>query len=260
MMALDVSFGKARIQIPAGDLAEENEQTMREKVELRWTLFDVTNATQRRAASGDFSGKLLDGRNCRLNYFGIFDFDLRSHNGKRPRLRRDSGIQLAVPISPRLMPRAPRNIGFYNFDRPTGRWIQIGQFELSPSTLTYNGTVHSYGGVHNLDDPQDTVCVTVRAVNVWDSSPLASATLVAHGDQYDSSGTTDSDGLVCLLVQRNAQFTVTGSAIYGSSHWYTTAPITFTSPNFSSGAGDYGNSDSCPFSGDVPLDLIVGFP
>ncbi len=127
------------------------------------------------------------------------------------------------------------------------------------NTLTYNGSVTSFGGAHNLDEAQDTVCVTVLVVNQWDSTPLANMWVTAHGAQYDFTGTTGSDGTVCLLVQRNASFTVDaiGTSSSGSS-FGTPNPPTFTSPDFSSGAGDCGDPDRCPLVGTVYADLIVG--
>jgi hypothetical protein len=138
-------------------------------------------------------------------------------------------------------------------------WIPGGTFNFVPSTLTYNGHVTVLVvGSHNLDDPLDTTCVTVQVTNIYDGSGMGPFQVTAHCAQYDFTAMTDGNGFVCLLVQMNAPFTVTAQGTFGGSVWGTPHPSTFTSPNFSSGAGDCGDPIKCPFLGTVPVDFVVG--
>ncbi len=136
----------------------------------------------------------------------------------------------------------------------------MGNFDFVPNTLTYNGSVTSFGGVHNLDVPLDAVCVTIQVVNWWDLSPMPNAQVTAHGGggQYESYGTTDANGFVCLLVQKNAQFSVEASVTVGSSYYATPIQSTFTSPNFTSDASACGNSVTCPLLGTHKISLVTG--
>lgn len=256
---LDLELGSSRIKIPANVLNGPNGENLNEPVVLRFTLFDITNQSQREAAPGDFSGQLLDGSVRRLNSFGIFDLDLRDFKGRSLSLRRGAKIELSIAIPPKLAGRAPRQVGFFDFDAETGRWIQIGNFALAPNTLTYNGSVTSFGGAHNLDSAQDTTCVTVQVVNMSGGAGMPNFSVTAHGPQYSSNGTTNASGFACLLVQRNASFTVDAWGTVGTSHYMTPTPATLTSPNFSSGAADCGNGcTTCPFLGTVYVSLITG--
>jgi hypothetical protein len=256
---LDLELGASRIQIPAGALAGPGGEKARGPAALRFTCFDVTSRFQRAAAPGDFSGRLRDQKICRLNSYGIFDLDLLDLQGGRLSLRPEAAIRLAIAIPPRLAAQAPHRVGYFDFDAPLGLWIETGGFDLSPNGLTYNGSVTSFGGAHNLDDPQDTVCVTLKVEN-YQGYPMPNASVIAHGAQYDSYGTSDANGLVCLLVQKNATFTVTASGMSGSSYFSTIPGVqqSFTSPNFSSGSSACGDPSLCPLVGTVLVDYIVG--
>jgi hypothetical protein len=254
---LDIVLGASRIQIPANVLAGPGREKLAGPARLQFTWFDITSPLHRAAVPGDFSGRLLDGTIRRLNSYGIFDFDIQDSAGRPLSLRRGASIELAIAVPPRLIGKSPRQIGFFTFDRSAGLWNQIGDFDLAPEGLTYNGSVTSFGGAHNLDDPQDTVCVTIKVEDHWGHA-IPFANMTVHGAQYSSSGTADAAGFVCLLVQRNASFSVTGFASVGGSHYMTNAQQSFMSPDFSSGAGDCGDPSLCPYVGTANLDLVVG--
>lgn len=256
---LNVELGASRIRVPANALTGPGGDRLDGPAVLRFTPFDITDRLQQTAATGDFSGRMFDGSIRRLNSFGIFDFDLRDLRGRQLSLRRGAKIDLAIAVPPKLRDKAPRQVGFFDFDAEAGRWVQVGTFEFAPGTLTYNGSVSSFGGAHNLDEAQDTTCVTVQVVNMFDGAAMPNFSVTANGPQYASYGTTNASGFVCLLVQRNASFTVNASGTVGSSHYATPNQPTFTSPNFSSGAADCGNGcTTCPFLGTVQVDLLVG--
>lgn len=257
---MDVEMGGSRIRISKNTLVDQKQKKVSGKVRLDFTLFDVTDPIQRAAASGDFSGKMLDGSIRRLNSYGIFQLDVRDQKNRDVMLKRGAVADVSIPVPRRLAEIAPAKISYFDLENTSGYWIETGVFEFDRKTLVYNGSVTSFGGVHNLDDPQDTVCVTIRIVRGSDHTPISNAFVTANGLQYSSTGSTDVNGYVCLLVQRNAQFSVTASAMIGSSYYGTPSPTTFVSPNFSSGAGDCGDPDLCPILGDHPVFLIVGLP
>jgi len=262
----DVELGSSRIQISANALAGPSEEKLAGPVALRFTLFDITSPLQRVAASGDFSGQMLDRSIQRLNSFGIFDFAVHDLKGGVLSVRRGAKIDLAIPIPRKLADKAPKQVGYFDFNASAGRWIQVGTFELAPRRLTYNGSITRFAGPdgdtsHNLDIPQDITCVTVQIVNPYDTTGmpgLPGAWVLAQGAQYFATGTTNAQGFVCLLVERGANFTVTAQGSFGSSNYATPHPVVFTAPNFSSGASDCGDPVKCPLLGTVPIDFIVG--
>jgi hypothetical protein len=255
---LDIELGGTRIQIPADVLTGPGSVSPGNVVDLRFTLFDITSAFQRSAAPGDFSGRMLDRTIRRLNSYGIFSGGLHDLKGRPLGLRRGASINLAIPVPPRLVRDAPKQVGYFDFDADVGLWNQVGNFDLVPETLTYNGSVTSFGGEHNCDNPQDTVCVTL-SVRDWMGNAMPNAIVTAHGAQYSSQGISNASGDVCLLVQRNAGFWAEAYVTIGESYYSSAfAQQNFTSPNFSSGAGDCGNPDLCPTIGILLVDLIVG--
>ncbi|HBB88250.1 MAG TPA: hypothetical protein DC047_11600 [Blastocatellia bacterium] len=256
---LDIELGSSRIHIPADALTGPGGKKISGFVGLQFTLFDITSPFQRAAASGDFSRQLPDGKIQRLNSYGIFDFGVRDLKEGPLSLRNGAKINLFIAVPSRLVEHAPRQVGFFNFDTLSGMWIPVGTFDFVPSTLTYNGHVTVLVvGAHNLDNDQDTTCVTVQVINFYDGSGVPFFFVSAQGLQYSSTGITDANGFVCLLVEKNATFTVTAQGSMGGNSWGTPHPSTFTSPNLVSGAGDCGDPIKCPFLGTVPVDFITG--
>lgn len=252
---LDVELGSSHIRVPANALTSASG-----KVELTFTLFDITSPFQRAAAVGDFTGQFEDGSIRQLNSYGIFDLDLRDTKAGRLSLRPGAAIDLAIAIPRKLIKRVPKRVGYFTFDTFRGRWIHVGSFVFVPRTLTYNGTITRFGGAHNLDDPQDTTCVTVQVTNFYDGSGMPNMQVAVQGLQYTSTGTTDANGFVCLVVQRNASFSVTaqGSPYGGGSFWGTPQPATLVAPNIASDATNCGDPSLCPFVGTIPVDFVTG--
>lgn len=258
---LEIELGSSRIRVPANALAGAGGKKLAGKAQLTYTLFDITSPLQRAAAAGDFTGRLEDGSIRQLNSYGIFDLDLRDLKAGKLSLRPEAVIDLAIGIPQRLIQGVPKRVGYFTFDTLTGRWILAGSFVFAPPTLTYNGTITSFGGAHNLDNPQDTTCVTVRVTNIYDGSGMPGMNVVVQGLQYTSTGTTDANGFVCLVVQRNASFSVTAQGMpygTGGGFWGTPQPVTLVSPNIASDATNCGDPNLCPFVGTVPVDFVVG--
>jgi hypothetical protein len=252
---LDVELGSSRVRIPPNALTGASG-----RVQLNFTLFDITSPLHRAAAPGDFTGKFEDGSIRRLNSYGIFDLDLRDLKAGRLNLRPGAAIDLAISIPPRLIRRAPKRVGYFTFDTLTGIWIHAGSFTWVPSTLTYNGTTTSLGGAHNLDEPQDTTCVRVQVISFYDGSGLPNMLVDAQGPNYFSNGTTDANGFVCLIVDRNASFSVTaqGTPYGGGGFWGNPQPVTLMSQNIQSDATNCGDPCLCPFVGTVTAAPTVG--
>lgn len=255
---LDIELGGSRIQIPANALEAIDAKEMKDSALLQYTWFDVTDPFQRRAASGNFTGKMRDGKIVRLNSNGIFDLELLDRRNRSLKLRREAKIDLSIPLPRKLIEQAPKKTGFFSFDTLTGMWNEIGSFQFIPETLTYNGSITRFGGAYNLDDPQETTCITLQVVYLFNLMPMLNFHVWVDGLQYYSDGWTDNNGFVCLLVQRNASFTATAYGSVGLSEYGTPYPPTFTSPDISSNEDNCGDPALCPFLGTVEVDVIVG--
>ncbi len=256
---LDVKPGGAHLRIPAGALVGPDNRPFAGPAELHFQWFDVTDPAQRRAASGDYSGKLLDGRGCRLDSYGIFYLDIQGAKGEPLHLNREASIELSLEIPTKLRAAAPREVGFFELDTTDGRWVQAGAFTAAPNLASYHGRLSRLGKrLYNLDLPHNTTCVTVRVINLYDSAPRPNMAVVAHGLQSDSYGTSDANGYACLVVKRNAPFTAEASGWYGGSLYVTPTPAQLTAPNIGSDAQSCGDPMRCPFVGNIVVDLIVG--
>jgi hypothetical protein len=256
--ALDIEMGRSRVLIPANSLIGPKGEKPGTAVSLRYTLFDVSNAFQRSCAPGDFTSQSPDGTFQRLESYGIFDFDIRDSGGRPLSLKRGAKIDLSIPLPTKLAKRPPKKMGFYEFNAVSGRWIPGGTFIFNPSTLTYNGDHHSSGGQYNLDHWLTECCITIKVINISTGAPMDGFWVQADGGQYTSWGTTNADGLVCLIVEMNSTFIVTANGTVGTSDYGTPNPPTLTSPNINSHQSDCGDPVRCPCAGSVFVDLIVG--
>jgi hypothetical protein len=259
---LDVELGVSRIRVPENAILGRRRGTAAaEKIELAFAWFDVTDEFQRAAIAGDFSGRAEDGRTYRLDSFGAFALDLRDPKGGSPDLRPEAAIELSIGITPRLAARAPQRVGLLGFDASKGSWIQTGaSFDLGPERRTYHGVVKSPAGVHMMDDPLNTTCVTVQLINPYDGSGLKDMLVQVNGSNYGFSAVTDVHGFVCLVVARNSPFSLTaqGSPYGSGSFWATPNPVTLVSPDIGSSAANCGDPSLCPLVGAVPAYFVVG--
>jgi hypothetical protein len=257
---LAISFSRSSIRIRPGTLIDGQGKPLGEGAVLEFTLLDVTNPTERPAIPGDFKGLMRDRSLVQLNSFGVFELNVLDRRGRPAALVRGEAIDLSIAVPERLAPKAPKKMPYFDFDRITGNWVEVGSFEWAMSTLTYNGRVERFGGAQNLDDPTMVTCVTIRTVDDWFHNPLPFASVTAQLSQSNSYGVSDANGYVCLLVERNAPFSVTGWVMVGSSYYGSIAPMNFMAPNIQSGAADCGDPVKCPYLGDLQLSLVVGLP
>ncbi len=258
-LGLEIGFGSTSIRVEPGSLVDGKGARLGKGTVLEFTHFDITNQRQRAAITGDFKGQMKDRTLVQLNSFGVFELNIRDRKGGEAALAQGRTIELAIAVPERLAPRAPKTIPFFDFDRGTGNWVEVSNFAWSPNTLTYNGHVERFGGAQNLDVPARTTCVTIRTMDYWGNVvPFASVTVQLS--QSTSYGTSDANGYVCLLVERNMPFTPTAYADVGSSHYTTTGPTVFMAPDIASDTTNCGDPTLCPYLGDLPLDLAVGFP
>ena len=255
---LTISFGRTGIRIGPGTLIDGQGKPLGEGAVLEFTLLDVTNPSERLAIPGDFKGLMRDRSVVQLNSFGVFELNVLDRKGRAAALVRGETIDLSIAVPERLAPKAPKAIPFFDFDRSTGNWVEVGSFEWARSTLTYNGRVERLGGAQNLDDPTMVTCVTIRTVDAFFHNPLPFASVTAQLSQSTSYGVSDANGYVCLLVERNAPFSVSGGLVLGGSHYMSVVPMNFMAPDIQSGAADCGDPVKCPYIGDLELDLVVG--
>lgn len=252
----ELSFPGGTITFPPNALANEQGSPAQGTVNVNFTRLDVTDPVQLRSVPGDFTARMQDNTIRRLESFGVFEVIARDINGQRLDLApgRSADFELLIPPS-RLLP-APKVIGLFSFNPDSGLWIEEGRATRTIDGLYYSGTINRFDYSWNVDDPFDTTCITVRFIDVFGSNagPLANALVEAQGVNYStiSSGYTNSQGYVCLLVKINSLIDVTA---YEPSTNFPISLDPFLSPNIVSGAADCGDPDLCPLVATVESDL-----
>lgn len=233
----------ATVTIPANALVDNVGQPLHGTVRISLTHLDVSDREQLKSVPGDFSAQMSDGSVRMLESFGVFEIVAWDESDQRADLAPGKTAKFELPIPPSLRNTAPRSSKLFSFDRASGRWIEEGVVRRPDLGLVYSGTINRFDWSWNVDDPLDTTCITVKFVNVYSHpGPIANALVEATGVNYNtiSSGYTNSQGLVCLLVKINAPISITA---YDP---YPIGPLYVTSPNIVSGAADCGDPVRCP--------------
>lgn len=243
------------VTLPPNALVDDNGQPVRGKVKVRLTSLDVSDRKQLRAVPGDFTAQMSDKSVRMLESFGVFEIAVRDSKERRVDLARGQTARFDLPIPEKVRERAPQISRLFSFDDVTGRWIEEGKV-VKEDRLVYSGTITRFDWSWNVDDPLDTTCITVKFVDVYggNQGPIANALVEAQGVNYStiSSGYTNSQGLVCLLVKINSPVVINA---YDPAYPTTPiGPVNVTSPNIVAGAGDCGDPVKCPLVASVEQD------
>ncbi|HEY0037340.1 MAG TPA: carboxypeptidase regulatory-like domain-containing protein [Longimicrobium sp.] len=203
-----VSFaGGGRVTIPPNAFAGVGAG---EAVSVSVTYFDPESDRQLSAAPGDFSARELDGSPSQLETAGMID--IRATDAQNTQLRLAPGQRVTVNF-PDRDGGAMAPWGLYRFDPTTGTWVRTGDAPVAPDG-TQRADIPSIDLPWNADKPLITTCITVRVQDAL-SAPVAGELVVAEGVNYrgPSSGQTDANGSVDLLVRSSSSVDVTaGSA------------------------------------------------
>jgi Carboxypeptidase regulatory-like domain len=245
------------IVLPAGGLVDDRGQPATGQARARLTYLDVSDPEQLATAPGDFTARMRDGSTQQLESYGIFEISVTDAVGRRLDLAPGTTAEIELPIPRSFVDRAPEATRLFSFDRVAGRWVEEGR--LIRTGLIYRGSINRLDWSWNADDPLDTTCMTFRVTRPFapGNPPEPNCLVEAEGVTYGSvsQGYTNAQGLVCLLVKKNAQVEIQASSTLVSN--YVSVPVTVTSPNFPAGANDCGDPEKCPLT-EIGLDIITG--
>ncbi|HBB89576.1 MAG TPA: hypothetical protein DC047_18375 [Blastocatellia bacterium] len=245
--------GKVRFRTGGGvtivpnSLVDENGKPVRGIAKVSLTLLDVSDRNQLRSVPGDFTAQMSDKSIRMLESFGVFEISITDARGRRTDFAPGKPAKFDLPIPARLRRTAPKRSRLFSFNIESGRWLEEGEVVLTEQ-LFYSGTITRTDWDWNVDDPLDTTCITIKFQDVYgsNSGPIANALVEATGVSYStiSSGYTNSQGLVCLLVKINSAIVIKAyDPMYPT---YPIGPATVTSPNVPAGAADCGDPVKCP--------------
>jgi hypothetical protein len=252
-----VSFNSGGgVTIEPNSLVDSDGRPVRGRVSVSLTRLDVSDPRQLRSMAGDFSAQMSDKSRRMLESFGVFELVVTDAGGRRLNLARGKTARFDLPVPRTLRGRLPRRTRLFSFDAASGFWIEHGTVVLT-DPLVYSGTIENFdGSLWNTDNPLDVTCITVKFTDVYgaNTGPIANALVKAEGVSYNaiSSGYTNNDGLVCLLVKINSPI-----KIYAEDPAYPgifIGPVNATSPNIISGAADCGDPNLCPLIATVEQD------
>jgi hypothetical protein len=249
------------LTIPPSALVDSAGNLLSGDVRVSLTYLDVSDPNEIRTAPGDFTAQMLDNTVQTLESYGIFEVFVEDFGGGRADLVPGKTATLALPIPVSKLGKVPGTTRLFSFDTTIGRWMEAGILILADDGLTYNGTIDRFDWSWNADDVVNTTCIRVQVFEPGfptQGPPAANSFVTATGVDYFtvSSGYTDANGLVCLLVKRNSQVSLQARSTTNPTHQ--SVPIVITSPDTSSGAADCGDVTKCPLVQEIVLDIIVG--
>ncbi|HXU30306.1 MAG TPA: carboxypeptidase-like regulatory domain-containing protein [Thermoanaerobaculia bacterium] len=249
------------VTLPPNALVDNQGRPLTGSAQVSVTYLDVSDRAQRNAVPGDFTAKLRNGSEQRLESFGVFEIFVADGSGQRAELARGKTADVQIPIPRAFGDRAPERTRSFSFDPYYGYWHEEGM--LVRNELIYSGKINQFDWSWNADDPLENTCMTFQVMSPNSTMPstipepncLVEATGVNYGSV--STGYTDNQGLVCLLVKRNEPVSV--KAISTNSVNYQSIPVILQSPNFSASASDCGDQEKCPRT-TIFLDIITHNP
>jgi hypothetical protein len=254
--------GGGGLTIPPNSLVDVDGRPVGGKVMVSLTQLDVSDRNQLRTMAGDFSARMADKSIRMLESFGVFEVVVTDARGRRANLARGTTARFDMPLPCALRGKVPKRTLLFSFDTAGGLWIEQGAVELT-DPLVYSGTINNFdGSLWNTDNPLDVTCITVKFIDVFgaNTGPIANAYVKAEGVNYNaiSSGYTNNDGLVCLLVKINSPI-----LIYAEDPAFPgifIGPTSVTSPNIISGAADCGDPNLCPLIMTMEQDARLVIP
>jgi hypothetical protein len=125
------------IAIPANSLADPQGRAVSGPVDVSVTYFDVSDRARLLAVPGDFTARMRDGSQRRLQSYGVFEVAASDRAGNRIDLARGCNAAVRIPIPRAFAERAPRITGSYSFDTATAVWVEEGTLALDG--LVYTG-------------------------------------------------------------------------------------------------------------------------
>jgi hypothetical protein len=232
---LDAVRGGTVPLLPAGEIAfppnalvDERGHRIIGPVQVSATLLDVTSSAQLGAAPGDFTARLRDGAIRQIATFGILEVVIVTEDGAQAKLAPGQRALVKVPIPSVFQQNAPSRARSYSFELDKGRWIESGTVKLEPGKVrTADPQYSQYVGSLSQDllispwwatDPVvvNTTCMSFVTLEptcnlttgVCPPASGCSVTVNPVSSGTGASGYTNSDGRVCLIVQRGVPVTV----------------------------------------------------
>jgi Carboxypeptidase regulatory-like domain len=203
------------VTLPARSLIDGNGKPVRGQVRVNLTYLDVANQEQIKAAPGDFTARMRNGKVSRLESFGIFEISVNDLRGRPVELIRGKTARLELPIPRERADKAPRTTGLFSFDRVSGSWVEEGRLireVREVGQLLYTATINQVNVAWNADDLLETTCLIVYVLNPLASEGVeANAIVQVSGVNYSYTATTpgtNADGITCVLVKRCELVTV----------------------------------------------------
>lgn len=205
-----LSFPSGTITIPAGALVDARGTPIDGKVNVSFSSLDITNPRALRSVPGDFTARMRDGTIRNLETFGVFEVFVEDAAGGRANLApgRTAAVTLQSPKNTRVI--APQVVGLFSFEDTTGRWVEAGQLEWSPSQASFTTVIPNFLTKWNADDPLTMTCIRVQVLGCRCGLPSGvNANLDVAGVTYTSvtSSITDANGFACLDVKRSSPAT-----------------------------------------------------
>lgn len=201
--AVQIAASGAAVKIPVNALIDPaTGSTYTGNVDLAITPFDPTTEAGQAAFPGEFKGINVSGEKVPIESYGFMDITPRTPDGKPLQLAAGQMAEIAIPIAPSLLDRAPERMPLWYFNPADGQWHEEG-------VMVRDGNVYrakvSHFSIWNCDVAYDRSYVTGRVVDCSSGEPVKGARVTIRGQRGWTSGETSTpdDGRFRIPVDSN---------------------------------------------------------
>jgi hypothetical protein len=200
---VQIAQSGAAVKIPVNALVDSaTGRTYNGEVSLAITPFDPTTEGGQAAFPGEFKGITLNGEKVPIESYGFMDVTPRTSDGKPLQLAPGQMAEIAIPIAPSLLERAPDRMPLWYFNPTDGQWHEEGV--LVRDGVVYRAKI-SHFSIWNCDVAYDRSYVIGRVVDCSSGQPVKGARVTIRGQRGWTSGETSTpdDGRFRIPVDAN---------------------------------------------------------
>lgn len=201
----------AAVKIPSNALVDQAGRPYTGTVNISMTPFDPTTPEGLAAFPGEFKGLNRNGEIVPIESYGYMDITPRSSDGSLLQLAPGSLAEIAIPIAPSLINRAPETMPLWYYNKTEGQWHEEG-------TMVRDGNVYrakvSHFSIWNCDVALDRSYVIGRVIDCANTGlPVKGARVTIQGQRGWTSGesSTPDDGTFRIPVDSNHNCTIWAS-------------------------------------------------
>ena len=217
-----VQFGTAKLDFPSNAFTDSKGIMYSGNVQVNATYFDPSADAFLGCFPGEFNGTRTDNSESQIESFGFINVELLNGTEKM-QIASGKQVTITVPISAKLLAKAPTTIPLWYYDDTKGKWIEEGS--ATKTGNTYVGTVKHFSN-WNCDMPTQTSYLQGKVVDK-NGDPISFARVFSIGADYtgQSSALTADDGTFKVAVKSSSN-----AKIFAKYHIFSSDTVSYATP------------------------------